>query len=156
MTLPWISFSLRTKTEALPSLISSIFVVSFKSISYSDPNLLFVCAQSCPTLGDLLDCSPPGSFVHGIFQARILELVAISRGSSWRRDQTSISCIGRWILYHCATWEAVSRASLQANLPYWDSFLAGYWQVDSLPLCHLGSCLQGLTSGQSALLGLAS
>ena len=45
----------------------------------------------------------PGSSVHGIFQARVLEWVAISysRGSSWLRDQTHISCnscIGRWIL----------------------------------------------------------
>ena len=40
--------------------------------------------QSCPTLNDPMDCSPPGFFVHGIFQARILECVAISfsRGSS--------------------------------------------------------------------------
>ena len=46
-------------------------------------------------LCDLLDCSPPGSSVHGISQARILEWVAISfsRGSSWPRDQTCISCI---------------------------------------------------------------
>jgi len=40
--------------------------------------------QSCPTLWDPMDCSPPGSSVHGILQARILEWVAIpfSRGSS--------------------------------------------------------------------------
>ena len=40
--------------------------------------------QSCPTLCDPMDCSPPGSSVHGTFQARILEWVAISfsRGSS--------------------------------------------------------------------------
>ena len=65
-------------------------------------------AQSCQTLGDPMDCSPPGSSVHGIFQARILEWVAIyfSRGSSPHRDQTQVSCIGRWIPYHCATWEA--------------------------------------------------
>ena len=46
--------------------------------------------QSCPTLGNLEDCSPPGSSVHGILQARILEWVAIpsSRGSSQPRDQT--------------------------------------------------------------------
>ena len=52
--------------------------------------------------------SLPGSSVHGIFQARILEQVAIpfSRGSSCPRDWTCISCIGRWILYHGATWEA--------------------------------------------------
>ena len=41
-------------------------------------------SQSCPTLWDPLDCSPPGSSLHGIFQARVLEWVAISfsRGSS--------------------------------------------------------------------------
>ena len=49
--------------------------------------------QSCPTLCDPMDCSLPGSSVHGIFQARILEEVAISfsRGSSWPRDQTWVS-----------------------------------------------------------------
>ena len=43
----------------------------------------------------------PGSSVHGISQARKLEWVAVSfsRGSSWPRDQTCISCIGRWSLY---------------------------------------------------------
>ena len=66
--------------------------------------------QLCPTLCDPMDCSPPGSSVHGILQARILEWVAIpfSRGSSWPRNQTWVSwvsCIGMWILYHCATWE---------------------------------------------------
>ena len=51
--------------------------------------------QSCPTLCDPVDCSPPGSSVHGILQARILEWVAISfsRGSSRPRDQTQVSCI---------------------------------------------------------------
>ena len=51
--------------------------------------------QSCPTLWDPVDYSPPGSSVHGILQARILEWVAIpfSRGSSWPRDQTQVSRI---------------------------------------------------------------
>ena len=50
----------------------------------------------------------PGSSVHGILQAKILEWVAISssRGSSWSRDQTRVSCIGRQILYNCTAWEA--------------------------------------------------
>ena len=74
-----------------------------------------VCAQLlqlCPTLCDPMD-PPPGSSVHGILQARILEPVAIpySRGSSLLR------------------MEAV--------------FLAPqHWQADSLPLCHLGSPLR--------------
>ena len=67
--------------------------------------------QSCPTLCNPIDCSLPGSSVHGILQARILEWVAMpsSRGSSQPRDRTHISyisCIGRQILYQCATWEA--------------------------------------------------
>ena len=52
-------------------------------------------AQSCLTLCDPMDCRPPGSSVHGVLQARILEWIAIlfSRGSSWPRDQIKISCI---------------------------------------------------------------
>ena len=51
-------------------------------------------AQSCLTLCDPMDCSPPGSSIHGILQARVLEWVAIpfSRGSFQPRDQTSVSC----------------------------------------------------------------
>ena len=68
-----------------------------------------VHAQSCLTLCDPTDCSPPGSSVHGIILARILEWVAISffRGSSQPRDRAHISYgsyIARWILYHWATW----------------------------------------------------
>ena len=51
--------------------------------------------QSCPVLCNPLDCSPPGSTVHGISQAGVLEWAAISsyRGSSQPRDQTGVSCI---------------------------------------------------------------
>ena len=58
-------------------------------------------AQSCPTLCNPMDCSPPGYSVHLILQARILEWIAISfsRGSSWPRDQTWVSRIaGRCFL----------------------------------------------------------
>ena len=75
------------------------------------PTHVFVClvTQSCPTLCHPKDCSPSGSSVHEILQARILEGVAISssRRSSWLRNWTHISyvsCIGRWFLYHYATW----------------------------------------------------
>ena len=52
-----------------------------------------------------MDCSPPGSSVHGISQTKKLEWVAISLsyGSSGSRDWTRVSFIGRWILYHWAT-----------------------------------------------------
>ena len=52
-------------------------------------------AQSCLTLCDTMDCSPPDSSIHGIFQARVLEWLAISfsRGSSRPRDRTQVSHI---------------------------------------------------------------
>ena len=58
--------------------------------------------QSCPTLWDAMDCSPPGSSVHGILQARILEWVAMpsSRGSSWPRNRTCVSCIAGGFFTH--------------------------------------------------------
>ena len=64
--------------------------------------------QSYPTLCNPLDYSPPGSSIHGILQARILEWVAIffSRGASWPKDWAPISCFGSWILNHWVTREA--------------------------------------------------
>ena len=55
--------------------------------------LLWLFAQSCLTLCDPMYCSPPGSSIHGLCQARILEWVAISfsRGSSRPRDRTQVS-----------------------------------------------------------------
>ena len=81
---------------------------------YSYKNMC-VCVKSlqpCLTLATPWTvCSPPGSSVHGILQARILEQVAMpsSRGSSQPRDLIHISyifCIGKRILYTSATWEA--------------------------------------------------
>ena len=65
-------------------------------------------AQSCPTLCDPVDCSLPGSSVHGILQARILEWVAISfsRGSSRPRN-TQVSCIADRGFILWATREAL-------------------------------------------------
>ena len=68
-------------------------------------------AQSCLTLCNLMDCSLPGCSVHGIFQARVLEWVAIafSRGSSQARDQTWVSRISGRHFTVWATREGVSR-----------------------------------------------
>ena len=83
-------------------------------------------AQSCLTLCNPMDGSPPGSSVHAILQARILEWVAISfsRGPSWLRDLTrvsSISRIGRWLLYHWPTWKTQNvHCSVLSHLgPHW-------------------------------------
>ena len=73
----WVEWGLLTATK----LLSVCCVCSF--------------TQSCLTLCHPMDCSPPGSSVHGIFQARILEWVAVSssRGSSRPRDASCISLI---------------------------------------------------------------
>ena len=72
-------------------------------------------AQSCPTLNNPMDCSLPGSSVHGISQARILERVAIpfSRGTFQSRDQTQVSCTAGGIFTAWAASEAV-----------------GYWKLE--------------------------
>ena len=64
--------------------------------------------QLCPTLCDPVDWSPPGSSVHWIPQARILEWVIISfpRGPSWPRNWTMSPKFSRQIHYQWATWEA--------------------------------------------------
>ena len=74
--------------------------IMFESSTASVSSIyVFVCytksLQSGPTLCDPMDCSLPGSSVHGILQARILEWVVIpfSRGSSQPRDRTLVSCI---------------------------------------------------------------
>ena len=70
--------------------------------------LLFVCVCSIMSNScDLVDCSLPGSSVHGIFQAKILELVAISysRGSSRPGNWTQVSCIAGRFFIDLTTWE---------------------------------------------------
>ena len=68
-----------------------------------------LCGVLCSVVSDCLRLHGlPGSSVHGISQAPILEWVTMpsSRGSSQIRDWTSVSFPGRQILYHCATWKA--------------------------------------------------
>ena len=64
--------------------------------------------QLCPTLFEPMDCSPPSSSVHWILQARILEWLTIpfSRGSSWPRDRTQVSCTAGRFFTIWATREA--------------------------------------------------
>ena len=95
--------------RAMSGLSCAVLEVLSGYLFYVHAQLL----QSFLTLCDHMDCSPPGSTVHGVLQARILEWVAVpfSRGSSWPRDWTQVSCISciagefftRWV-----TWEALS------------------------------------------------
>ena len=72
-------------------------------------------AQSCPTLCSPMDCSLPGSSVHGIFQAIVLEWIAISfsRVSSQPKDRTQVSCI---VDRHFTIW--ATREVLQVYSTY--------------------------------------
>ena len=80
----------------LPSLSFHILLVLI--LCCMDTVLLAKSLQSCLTLCDPVDNSPPSSSVHGILQARILEWVVtlFSRGSSPSRDLTCISCLLHW------------------------------------------------------------
>ena len=98
------------KTIALTTqtFVSKVISLLFNMLS----RFVIAClhAQSCQTLCGPLNCSQPGSSVHGIFQARLLEWVAISysRKFSWSRDQTheSPALVGRFFTIG-ATWEAL-------------------------------------------------
>ena len=72
-------------------------ISSLKYINYqkAKAKVKVLVARSCPTVCNPMDCSPSGSSVHGVLQARMLEWVAIpfSRGSSGPRDQAQSSCI---------------------------------------------------------------
>ena len=95
-------------------------------------------AQSCPTLQNPMDCSPPGSSVHGISQVKIPERVAISssRGSSRSSGQTHVShtsCTGRRILYHGATGRCKMPFGSQGHhSSWWESSFVGRWVLEAL------------------------
>ena len=113
-------------TKCLDCIVQCVAITTPFKVELCMGTCVCVCArahsvaQSCLTLSDPMDCSLPGSSVHGILQARILEWVTISssRESSWVRDQICISCIscfGRWILYYHATWETPNLSYLKWN-----------------------------------------
>ena len=73
----------------------TLMLLWFRFLEGSFRKVKVLVTQACLTLCNPIDCSPPGSSVHGILQARILEWVAISffKGSSQLRDRTWVSCI---------------------------------------------------------------
>ena len=117
--------------------------------------------QSCLTLCDPMGCSPSGSSVHGILQARILEWVAMpsSRESSQARDwiQVSyVSCIGRWVLYHKCHLGSPSRNTKRIK---WICAcpLASAWHLiglqDASGSCGPGACEESSPDSQIFLWG---
>ena len=87
------------KSMSVNTLMNCILKI-VKIVNFISAPCVYICAQLCLTLCDPIDL--PGSSVHGIFQARILESVAISffRGTARAKDGICISFIGRQIIYH--------------------------------------------------------
>ena len=88
--------------------------------------------QSCPTLCDPVDCRPPGSSVHGILQARILEWVAVpSRGPCWPRIKPWVS----YVADRFFTIWAIREASITVEHKHgFSSFLHWRWSWNSTTL----------------------
>ena len=97
---------------------------------------LVLAAQSCPTLFSSMDCSPPGSSVHGIVQARILEWgdIPFSRASSLPREWTRVCC--RQILYQSAGKPFHILNNTHCCLPF-----------QSHPLCRISDSLMTQKAG---------
>ena len=91
-----------------------------------------VYVQLCDPTG----CSPPGSSVPGIIPPKILKWVAIasSWGSSWPRDRTNVSCIGRWFLYH---WDSTFKSIEPKKFVIWSERNWVWAQVSTTQQCDL-------------------
>ena len=112
----------------LPSIFPSIRIFSNESAIMNYNSLWSEVAQLCPTLCDPMDCSLPCSSIHGIFQGRILEWVAISfsRRASRPRDWTRVS----HIVGKCFTvWATLNTSSARTPpLPCTFRQLSRLWQ----------------------------
>ena len=120
-----------------PSTVKNKFIFKkiFLNTEFHKPSkwlymyiMCMLVVQLCLTLCDPMDCNPPVSSLHGMLQARILERVAIpfSRGSSWPRDWTWVSCItGRFF---------TTRPPEKPLLVFWVSvnWENTYWQEAAL------------------------
>ena len=100
----------------LMSLFAASWMLLTMSLFFGVPK-----SQLCPTLCDLVDCSLPGFSIHGILKTRILEWVAIpfSRGSSWPRDWTQVSCIAGRFLMVWAIRETLKSEIIQVFKSEW-------------------------------------
>ena len=109
--------------------------------------------KSCPTLCNPMDCSPPGSSVHGISQVGILEWVALScfRGSSQPKDQTHFSCLAGGCFTTASPWkprvefyltikrnEGLMHVTMRMNLR--NTILSERSQTQQATYCRIHSC----------------
>ena len=97
-------------------------------------------AQWCPTPRDPMDCSLPGSSVHGIFQARVLEWGAVAFSYQQRNQGNKISIISRNLLEASFLW------SLQFNM--WSTLLTNLWSAQYI-IVNYRNCSVQLISGNN-------
>ena len=122
----WTSQSPKVHSSRLGSLLVSYILWAWKCVhlctdKYPSLWFEFMCAkwlQSCLTVCDSMDCSPPGSSAHGILQARILEWVTMpsSRGSSWAGMETA-SLMSPALISRFFTTESPGKPSLWYSTP---------------------------------------
>ena len=114
---------------SLDVYISQVMLCITSDILAVHQSLKVLVAQSCLTFCDPVDCSPPGFSVHGILQARILKWVAIpfSRGSSWPRDWTRVSCIAGRFFTVWATREGLHQSLLRFIFVYTRILFLIFW-----------------------------
>ena len=102
--------------------------------------------QSCLTLCDPVDYSLPGSSVHGILQTRIPKWVAMpsSRGSSWPRDRTCISCITGGFFTAEPPGKPLRGSEVGLTLPHFSAYWSHSFCLDQRICQELGQKLTGL------------
>ena len=100
--------SSKTLSSPLQSTPENNYLQNNLQFKRPEKKVKVLVTQCCPILWNPTACSLPGSSVHGILWVRILEWIAIpfSRGSSWLRDQTQVSCIASRFFTVWATREA--------------------------------------------------
>ena len=105
------------RLKAFKHLIVVCCFVRSKNISSSKVKVKVLVTQSCLTVCDCMDCSPPDSSLHGILQARILEWVAMpfSRGSSRPTDRIQVFCIASRLFTIWVTREALLQVKSYAK-----------------------------------------
>ena len=119
MCLPMGS-TLRTRITFPPESVEKTHITQLSNVSQRSINPLYAntnakLLQSCPTLCDPIDGSPPGSAVPGILQARTLEWVAFSFSNAWKR-KVKVKSLSRVQLL-ATPWTAAYQAPLFMDFP---------------------------------------
>ena len=104
-------------------LIACFYIESLLEHSHTHSCIIYDCSEitehvcmlshfTCPTLCDLMGCSPPGCSVHGILQARILECIVLPSSRIFRNQglnpRLCVSCVCRQVLYHQCHWGSLA------------------------------------------------